>query len=91
MLPVPILLVLLVVVGVLVLQVVDSVLEIESFHPHQTTMMETALLCQIRDFLVDKVVLVAVSTMLVAVAAHHDHDASGRRTRVPEVFLAAHK
>ena len=37
-------------------------------------MMETALLCQIRDSLVDKVDLLAVSTMLVAVAALVEQD-----------------
>ena len=62
-------LVLLVVVVVLVLVFNLSVMEIESFQGQRTTMMETILLCQIRDSLVDKVDLLAVSTMLVAVAA----------------------
>ena len=80
-------LVLLVVVVVLVLAFNLSVMEIESFQGQRTTMTETILLCQIRDFLVDKVDLLAVSTMLVAVVVPVEQDMLEIQTHSPMEVL----
>ena len=50
-------------------------------------MTETILLCQIRDSLVDKVDLLAVSTMLVAVAVPVEQDTLEIQTHSPMEVL----
>ena len=55
------------VVVVLVLALLGRALEIDSFRGQQANILEVILLYQIRDFLVELVDLLAVSTMLLAV------------------------
>jgi hypothetical protein len=64
-----------------------QVLETELFQVQQTTMMGTILLCQIRDSLVVLVDLLAVSTMLAAVAVPVEQDMLEIQTHSPMEVL----